>query len=211
MAQLLGVNLSPFVRKVLLYVNEAGIELEHDDSVLPMPKTDALLAINPRGKIPAYRDEDISLGESSVICAYLEKKHGPSGLYPEDPVHYGMALWYEKYMEEELVAAIGKIFFNRVAAPMLGVESDESAVADGIAMLPPMLELLEERLESRFYLVGAKYSIADVSIMSPFASLYMAKESVDAKLYPNLVNYLQNLEKRESVAKTLAMSGATFS
>ena len=78
MAQLLGINLSPFVRKVLLYVNEAGIELEHDDSVLPTPKTDLLLSVNPRGKIPAYRDDDVSLGESSVICAYLEKKHGPT-------------------------------------------------------------------------------------------------------------------------------------
>lgn len=211
MAQLLGINLSPFVRKVLLYINEAGIELEHDDSVLPMPKTDLLLSVNPRGKIPAYRDDDISLGESSVICAYLEKKHGPSGLYPEDPAQYGMALWYEKYMEEEIIAAIGKIFFNRVAAPMLGGECDESAVAEGIAMLPSVFEFLEGRLENRDYLVGAQYSIADISIMCPFANLYMAKESVDPSVYPNLLRYLQNLEKRASVAKTLAKCDATFS
>ncbi len=211
MAQLLGINLSPFVRKVLLYVNEAGIELEHDDSVLPMPKTDLLLSINPRGKIPAYSDDEIKLGESSVICAYLEKKHGPTGLYPEKPADYGMALWYEKYMEEEMIAAIGKIFFNRVAAPMMGGECDESAVAEGLAMLPAVLELLEDRLQGREFLVGDNYSIADISIMCPFANLYMANESVDPSVYPNVLRYIQALEKRESVAKTLAMCGASFS
>lgn len=210
MAQLLGINLSPFVRKVLLYVNEAGIELEHDDSVLPMPKTDLLLSVNPRGKIPAYRDDDVSLGESSVICAYLEKKHGPTGLYPDNAAQFGMALWYEKYMEEEIIAAIGKIFFNRVVQPMMGGECDESVVADGLAMLPAVLELLEGRLQGRDYLVGEQYSIADVSVLSPFANLYMSKESVNPDTYPNLVRYIQKLEKRDSVAKTLAMCGVTF-
>lgn len=211
MAQLLGINLSPFVRKVLLYINEAGIELEHDDSVLPTPKTELLLSVNPRGKIPAYRDDDVSLGESSVICAYLEKKHGPTGLYPDSAAQYGMALWYEKYMEEELVAAVGKIFFNRVVQPMMGGECDEEIVADGLAMLPAVLQLLESRLDGRDFLVGDNYSIADISILSPFANLYMAQESVNPDSYPNVLRYIQSLEKRESVAKTLAMCGATFS
>jgi len=76
MAILLGASLSSFVRKVLIFSFEAGIELEHRNDIVPFPASAELLAVNPRGKIPGYSDDDIKLGESSVICTYLDRKHG---------------------------------------------------------------------------------------------------------------------------------------
>ena len=76
MAILLGASLSSFVRKVLIFSFEAGIELKHRNDIVPFPAPAELLAVNPRGKIPGYSDDDIKLGESSVICAYLDRKHG---------------------------------------------------------------------------------------------------------------------------------------
>ncbi len=95
---LYGRHLSPYVRKVLMLVEAGGIEITHRNDITPFPPPAELLAVNPRGKIPALKDGDLTLGESSVICAYLERRYGPSGLYPEDPEAYARALWFEKYM-----------------------------------------------------------------------------------------------------------------
>lgn len=207
MAELLGNNLSPFVRKVLLYVFEAGIELNHRDDVLPMPPSDELLAVNPRGKIPGYKDDDICLGESAVICAYLERKHGDSGLYPKSAADYGMALWFEKYSEEELIKVIGPVFFNRVVAPMMGGECDEAAVAAGLAEQPERFNFLNERVTGKEFLVGDQFSIADISIAGVFINQRLAGEDIDAAAYPELSRYANDIMQRPAFVKAAAMAG----
>lgn len=209
MAELLGINLSPFVRKALLYIFEADIDIEHRDDVLPMPATDELKAVNPRGKIPAYKDDDISLGESAVICAYLERKHGDSGLYPKEAADYGKALWFEKYSEEELIKVIGPVFFNRVVAPMMGGECDDEAVAGALAEQPARFAYLNEQVTGRQFLVGNTFSIADISIVSPFINQRLAGEGVDAKAYPELSRYVNDIMQRPAFTKAAEMAGLT--
>ena len=76
--------------------------------------------LSPLGKIPALTDGDATLPDSSVICAYLERKYPERPLYPSDPYAYGRALWFEEYADSALVAVIGpKIFFQKVVNPML--------------------------------------------------------------------------------------------
>lgn len=209
MATLLGVNLSPYVRKVLIFSFEAGIELEHRDDIVPFPTPDELLAANPRGKIPGYIDEDVKLGESGVICAYLDRKHGGTGLYPAAAPDYGRALWFEKYSEEELIPAIGKVFFNRVVAKMMGGTPDEDVIREALTeQQPKVFAYLNEQLGDREFLVGDQFSIADIATFSPYVNQKMAGEDVDASLYPNLHRYLQQLKTRPSIARAVAMAGA---
>ena len=208
MATLLGTNLSPFVRKVLVFSFEAGIELEHRDDVVPYPPSEELLAANPRGKIPSYVDEDIKLGESGVICAYLDRKHGGTGLYPAAAADYGRALWLEKYAEEELIPAIGKVFFNRVVAKMMNMPADEDKIKEALTVhQPKVFAYLNEQIGDREFLAGDQFSIADITTFAPFINLKMAGENVDAGLYPNLHRYLQQLKIRPSIQRVITMAG----
>lgn len=208
MATLLGTNLSPYVRKVLIFSFEAGIELEHRDDIAPFPPPDELWAANPRGKIPCYIDDDIKLGESGVICAYLDRKHGGTGLYPSLAVDYGRALWFEKYAEEELIPAIGKVFFNRVVVKMLNKPGDEERIKEALTVhQPKVFGYLNEQLGDREFLAGDQFSIADITTFAPFVNLKMAGEVVDSGLYPDLHRYLQNLKTRPSVQRAVAMAG----
>ncbi len=208
MATLLGSNLSPYVRKVLIFGFEAGIELAHRDDIAPFPPSEELLAANPRGKIPGFIDEDIKLGESGVICAYLDRKHGGTGLYPDTAVDYGRALWFEKYAEEELVPAIGKVFFNRVVAKMINIPADEEKIKESLTVdQPKVFSYLNEQIGDRQFLAGDKFSIADITTFAPFVNLKMAGEEVDSDLYPNLHRYLQNLKTRPSIQRAIAMAG----
>lgn len=208
MATLLGINLSPYVRKVLIFCFEAGIELEHRDDITPFPAAKELLEANPRGKIPAYIDEDIRLGESSAICAYLDRKHGGTGLYPSAAADYGRALWFEKYAEEELIPAIAKVFLNRVVVKMLGRSGNEQVIKEALTEhQPKVFAYLNDQIGDREFLAGDQFSIADITTFSPYINQKLAGEDIDPGAYPNLYRYLQQLKTRPSIQRVIGMAG----
>lgn len=204
MATLYGRHLSPYVRKVLMVAEAGAIELEHRNDIAPFPPPAELLAVNPRGKIPALKDGDLCLGESAVICAYLDRKYGPTGMYPEAPDDYARALWFEKYMEECLMPAIGPVFYQRVLVPALGREPDPTA--ERVALeerQPPVFRYLDEVLGGKDFLVGGQASIADAAVVCAFINLYCANASVDPDQYPALSRYLDRQMERPEVVRWL--------
>jgi len=84
MMQLLGSPASPFVRKVRVMIEEAGIEgiTFTAATASPLGGEESLNAANPLGKIPALTREDgPTLYDSRVITRFLDAHHD-SGLYP---------------------------------------------------------------------------------------------------------------------------------
>ena len=82
---------SPFVRKVMVLLNEAGktdeVELVDGFGAPTAPNTD-VIAANPIGKIPCLvRDDGPAVYDSRVITRYLDAKFD-AGLYPT-----GDAVW----------------------------------------------------------------------------------------------------------------------
>ena len=88
--KLLHARPSPFVRKVMVLLEEAGktgdVELI-DGFGAPTAPNDDVVAANPIGKIPALIDGDRTVYDSRVITRYLDAKFG-AGLYPA-----GDAVW----------------------------------------------------------------------------------------------------------------------
>jgi len=120
MPTLYGSFGSPFVRKVVVALGEKGIAFDHDP-VVPFGPNPGYRKISPLGKIPAFRDGDRTLADSSVIIAYLERTHPLPTLYPSDPYEYARALWFEEYGDGGLAPVMGpKIFAQRVLAPSIG-------------------------------------------------------------------------------------------
>src|ERR1700749_1813600 len=74
MPTLYGAPVSPFVRKTMVALAEKDIAYEHDP-VLPAVAPTEFKRVgkesSPFGRIPAYRDGDLTLADSSVIIAYL--------------------------------------------------------------------------------------------------------------------------------------------
>jgi len=85
MPTLYGTLGSPFVRKAIVALTEKGIKYDHDP-VIPFPANPEYRKIHPLGRIPAYRDGDRVLPDSSVILAYLERTHPEPPLLPQDPL-----------------------------------------------------------------------------------------------------------------------------
>ena len=199
MATLYGAGLSPFVRKVRVVLAEKKVAYEHDP-VVPFNVSAEYKAISPLGKIPAYRDEKGALPDSSVICAYLEKRHPTPALYPSDPYEYARALWFEEYADSAIVAVAGaKIFFPRVVGPrFFNQPADEAVIGKAIAEeLPPLFDYLESQL-SGDWLAGGQFSIADVAIGTQFVNMRLAGVTLDAQRWPKLTRYVARVHERPS-------------
>lgn len=197
---LYGVSASPFVRKVRVVLAEKGIPHERED-VVPVNVSAEYRKISPLGKIPAMRDGDRALCDSSIICAYLERTHPEPALYPSDPYEYARALWFEEYGDSALVNVTGpKIFFPRIVAPrFFNQKTDEAAVQKAIdEELPPLFDYLEGQLGDGNALVGKRFSIADVGIATHFVNLRHAGVGVDPKRWPKLARYVAAVHERPS-------------
>ena len=61
------------------------------------------------------------INDSSVICAYLERRFPKPALYPSDDYEYARALWLEEFIDGGLVPVAGpKIFLPLVLKPLFG-------------------------------------------------------------------------------------------
>jgi len=201
-----GAILSPFVRKARVSLIEKGIPYEHVQ-VVPFPPANnapEFRRMSPLGKIPALSDGDFGISDSSVICAYLERSHPEPALYPADPKQYARALWLEEFADSKMVEAIGPIFFQRVVrAKFFKQQPDEAEVRKGIDALPAVFDYLEGQAGDD-WLVGGRFSIADVAVGTVLAQLGHAGEAVDAARWPKLAAYAERVLSRPSFKSCIA-------
>src|SRR5258708_2211973 len=195
-----GSGLSPFVRKVRAFLAEKGIPYDLDP-VIPFTAGPEFRKLSPLGRIPAYRDGDHTLSDSSIICAYIERTHPEPRLYPSDPYDYARALWFEEYADGGLAPIVGpKAFFRKVVGQrFFNQQADEAVNAKAVnAELPPLFDYLEGQLANGSTIVGKQLTIGDIGIGTQFVNLRHGGYGVDAKRWPTLEKYIASLHARPS-------------
>lgn len=201
---LYGSSLSPFVRKVLAFAGEKGIQLDlrRTGDAPGQPGRD-FLAASPLRKMPALVDGDFSLADSSAIVQYLEALRPAPNLIPTEPRARGRTIWFEEYGDTILMACGGKLFFNRVVAPRFLGRPGDSSVADAAEReeLPPILEYLESVAPDNGFLVEDRITLADIAIASPMANLPYMGITIDEQRYPKLSRYVASILSRPSFAQ----------
>ena len=199
---LYGSSLSPYVRKVLAVAGEKGIELELQPTGFPDHSPEYLEA-SPFKKMPALRDGDFTLADSSAIVHYLEAKQPEPSMIPAEPELRGKTIWFDEFADTILVACGAKIFFNRIVAPrFLGRPGDEQAATQAVLKdLPPILDYLEKVVPDHGgYLVGDRVTLADLAVAGPFANFRHTDTTIDPEQYPRTVAYVDRILERPSLA-----------
>ena len=197
---LYGSTLSPFVRKVMAFAAEKGIELELKPTGFPDPDPD-FCAASPFRKMPGLRDGDYFLADSSAIIHYLEAKHPDPVLIPAEPRARGKTIWFDEFADTILFGCGGKIFFNRVVAPIFLKQPGDLAVAEAAERdeLPPILDYLETVVpDEGGYLVGDGLTLADIAVAGPFANLQHLGIEFDAGRHPRTAAYVDRILARPS-------------
>ena len=206
---LFGSSISPFVRKVLAFAVEKGIDLENRPTGLQSNDAEFLRA-SPFRKIPALADGDFSLADSSAIVHYLEALRPDPNLIPTDAKARGRAVWFDEWADTILFGCGAKIFFNRVVAPRFLKQPGDLAAADRAERdeLPPILDYLEGQVPESGFLVEDRLTLADIAVASPFVNFAHLKLSLAA--WPRTAAYISAIHARPSFAPVIAKESRLF-
>lgn len=198
---LYGASMSPYVRKVLAFAAEKGIELEVKPLGFGDPDPD-FRAASPFGKIPAFRDGDFRISDSSAIIAYLDAKQPEPNLIPGAAEARARCVWWEEFADTMLMECGRKLFFNRIVAPMFLKRAGDLEAADRAEreQLPPLLDYLEGQIPDSLFLVEDRITLADLAVASPFVNLvHHLKVGPEAGRHPRLHAYLEAIHARPSL------------
>jgi glutathione S-transferase len=207
---LYGSSISPFVRKVLAFAAEKGVELEHKPLGLGSEDPDFREA-SPFRKMPGFADGDFRISDSSAIVAYLEAKYPEPALIPAEPQARARTIWFDEFADTILMACGAKMFFNRIVAPrFLGRPGDAAAAARAeTEELPPILAYLEGIVpEPGGFLVGEALTLADLAVASPFANLSYMDVAPFTGAHPRTRAYAESILGRPSFAPWVARERA---
>lgn len=164
-------------------------------------KTEEFLSLNPNGKIPAIIDPDgpggkpIGLWESGAILVYLADKSGQ--FMPSDPTaRYECLQWVFFQM-----GGVGPMFgqfghFHKFAGDSCDHPYPKQRYMDETRRL---LAVLEQRLESGHYLMGADYTIADIATwpwVRTLGGFYDAHEALGLDDFPTVNVWLATCADR---------------
>jgi glutathione S-transferase len=200
---LYGSIVSPYVRKVAMVLDLKNLAYTLK-VLIPFVENDKkkLLNMNPLGKIPVYQEGSLTLSDSSVICAYLEKQYPDSLIYPAATEHYAMCLWYEEYADSQLIPNILTVAFNKLFAARFNLIPDMNAVQNILDnKLPEIFSYLDQEIGNKKYFVNDEFSLADISIAVPFLNLEIAGHGVDPQRWSHLARYVSEISNEPVIAR----------
>jgi GST-like protein len=200
-----GVKVSIMLEETELPYEPHFINIGQNETWIP-----EYLSLNPNGKIPAIIDPDgpggkpFALFESGAILLYLAEKTGQ--FLPSDPVRrYETIQWVFFQM-----AAVGPMFgqlgfFHKFAGREI---EDKRPLERYRTESKRLLGVLETRLEGRDWIMGEKYTIADISLLGWVRNLvgfYGAGELVEYDSLKRVPAWLERGLARPAVQRGLAI------
>lgn len=149
----------------------------------------AFRAASPMGKIPAIRDGDAQVADSSAICLYLADRYAGGQLAPAvDAPERGEFLFWMFFagsvMEPCMAEGFGTAKANRAA--------------HGWGDFASMIETLERRLDGRDWIMGDAFCAADVMIGSTASFMQRFKILPDSTL---IGGYIERCAARPAYAR----------
>lgn len=203
MIKIHGVHGSPYVRKVFISLDYKGVEFELIPQ-MPFQHDPDYLKLNPLGKVPTLVDGQLVIGDSKVICRYIESRHPTRPLYPSEIEQRALAEWFEDLGGGRVTELATGIFFQRYMRPnVLKQPTDEKLVTAIIEkQLPPMLDYLESKIPDDGFIFG-DFSMADLALVSPFVNAEYAGYTVDANTWTKLSSLIDHVKRIPEVSNVL--------
>jgi len=207
MLTIYGVYRSCTARNIWL-ANELGLAFKHVPVMqryrLPDPlpgsvvhtRSPEFLKINPNGHIPSIDDDGLVLHESLGINLYLAKKHGGS-LAPATLGEDGQMTMWSLWAANEVEGHAVDIFYHRVSNA--GRPMDPRIADEAVEALRNPFAVLDAALAKEGYLVGGRFTVADINVAEVVRDAQAAPELFAEA--PNVAAWLAACQARPAFKK----------
>jgi glutathione S-transferase len=173
-----GVSGSPFLRSVEMGLKEKGASYRLQALAPGESKGEAYLKLHPFGRIPAFEHDGFVLYETQAILRYLDDLFPEPPFEPEDPRQaarmnqvVGINDWY---LFPRFAAVVA---FQRLVGPaLLGLQTDEAAIAAAMPEGERCIRELERLLGDQPFFAGERLSLADLMIAPQLDFLMLTPE-----------------------------------
>jgi len=157
---------SPFGRSVLLTLEEKGAPYRFARVVPGTLRSSEHLARHPFGRVPVLEHGDFRLYETAAIVRYLDRVLPGPALTPADPRAAArmdqLMNVNDWYLFQGPANVIG---FQRIVGPrLLGLTTDEQAIAAVLPKAQVVLDELARELGGAAYFAGEQLTLADLML-----------------------------------------------
>lgn len=196
---------SPFGRAVLVLFEEKNARYRFSPVLPGSLKTPEHLSRHPFGKIPALDHGTFRLYETQAILRYVDRVLPQPALTPSDPQAVArmdqLMNVNDWYLFQGVASVIG---FQRIVGPrLMGLKTDEDAIAASMPRAHAVFEELARQLGEKPFFTGETVSLADVILAPQLDFLRDTPEwqplTADRE---NLRTWLDRMNARPSMAST---------
>jgi glutathione S-transferase len=150
---------------------------------------------HPLGRVPVLETDDGTLFESAALCLHIADSHPQTGLIPPTGTHErGEVYQWVFFAMTELEPAMVRTIVTR-----RGSDADETAKAE--TRLNKLVTVLADVLDRTDYVVGDRFTIADVVVGGVLTSARDYDVLPDS---PVLQSYLERLDGRPARQRAYA-------
>src|SRR5262245_44539537 len=200
-----GVPGSPFVRSVLIGLEEKGAAYRLQALPPQEIKGETHLQRHPFGRVPTFHHGDFDLYETQAILRYLDAVFPEPPLQPAEPraaARMNQIVGINDWYLFPKVSAV--ITFQRIVGPaLLGMTTDEAAVAAAVPMARVCVNELERLIGTQQFLAGDRLSIADIMLAPQLDYLSITPEGKALLKGTRLAAWLARMIARPSLQATL--------
>jgi glutathione S-transferase len=211
--KIIGSYVSPYVRKVLACLALKGLDYEIDP-ITPFFGNDEFERLSPLRRIPVLVEGDLTLCDSSVICAWLDEAYPQRPLLPAGPSGRARARWLEEYADTRLGDVfVWGLFYPKFVHPIVwGEPGDAERIEATLAEhLPRELDYLERQLPDEGWLFEGDIGLADIAIATFFRNGAYAGFEADAGRWPRVTGFVGRALAHPCFASLLPFEQAQLS
>lgn len=212
MLTIYGVYASRATRTIWM-ANELGLEFNHvpvvqcyklDDPLAADAPINTLspafLKVNPMALIPSIDDDGFILHESLAINLYLAKKYG-GDLGPKDLQEDGLMSQWSLFAATSLETDTLKITMT-VGGGKAETEQGKATIDVALRTLKRPFAVLETLLATQDYLVGNRFTVADINVAEVVR--YAQSQAAFFDKYPGVKAWMERCQSRPAFQKMWA-------
>ena len=198
-----GVKVSIMLEEIGLPYEVHLVDFNNNDQ-----KTAEFLSLNPNGRIPAILDPNgpdgkpMPLFESGAILQYLSEKTGK--LIPIESSRRWQTIQWVHFQMGGIGPMFGQLgYFHKFAGQEI---EDKRPLERYVNESKRLLDVIEQRLDGRQWIMDDEYTIADISMLGWVRNLidfYSARELVEFDSLTHVPRWLEQGLARPAVQRGL--------